>query len=120
VDDAKRTYHRLKMNARRRLRKQKRQVESITEQADSSLEKHFFKRFARLYDVRRFVISWTLLLLFIGLGAIWQVRGLDSFYLELAPVSGGIYREGIIGGYTTANPLCAGVNDLVKIMVVAL
>ncbi len=105
MEDAKRTYHRLKMNARRRIRRQKRQVESITVQADNSLERHFFRRISRLYEVRRFVASWSLLLLFIGAGAIWQVRGLDKFYLELAPVSGGTYREGIIGSFTTANPL---------------
>lgn len=79
----------------------------MTEQADDSLNKHFFKRFGRLYGVRRFVFTWTALLLFIGLGAVWQVRSLDSFYLELAPVNGGVYREGIIGNYTTANPLFA-------------
>lgn len=107
MDDAKRTYHRLKLQARRRMRKEKRHVEDITVQADDSLDKHFFKRINRLYEVRRFVVAWTLLLMFIGFGAIWQVRGLDSFYLKLAPVSGGVYREGIIGSYTTANPLFA-------------
>ena len=107
MDDAKRTYHRLKLQARRRMRKEKRHVEDITVLADDSLDKHFFKRINRLYEVRRFVVAWTLLLMFIGFGAIWQVRGLDGFYLKLAPVSGGIYREGIIGSYTTANPLFA-------------
>lgn len=107
MDDARRTYHRLRLKARRRVRKEKRHVEDITESADDSLDKHFFKRINRLYEVRRFVTTWTLLLMFIGFGAIWQVRGLDSFYLKLAPVSGGVYREGIIGSYTTANPLFA-------------
>jgi peptide/nickel transport system substrate-binding protein len=105
VDDAKRTYHRLRMKARRRVRKQARQVNDITVAADDSLDKHVFKRFERLYNVRRFVTAWTLLVLFIGLGALWQVRGLDSFYLRLAPVSGGIYREGLLGHFTTANPI---------------
>ena len=107
MDDARRTYHRLRLKARRRVRKEKRYVEDITVLADNSLDKHFFKRINRLNEVRRFVLSWTLLLMFIGFGAIWQVRGLDSFYLKLAPVSGGVYREGIIGSYTTANPLFA-------------
>jgi len=89
------------------MRKEKRHVEDISVLADDSLDKHFFKRFNRLYGVRRFVVSWTLLLIFIGFGAIWQVRGLDGFYLKLAPASGGVYREGIIGSYTTANPLFA-------------
>lgn len=107
VDELKRTYHRLKMTVRRKMRRQKRQVEGISVQADDSLNRHIFKRFHHLYDVRRFVITWTLLVVFIGFGALWQVRGLDNFYLKLAPVSGGIYREGIIGAFTTANPLFA-------------
>lgn len=107
MDDARRTYHRLKLQTRRKLRRQKRHVEDITVQADDSLNKHFFRRFNRLYAVRRFVFTWTALLVFVGLGSVWQVRGLDAFYLQLTPVSGGIYREGILGAFTTANPLFA-------------
>ncbi len=107
MNDAKRTYHRLKLRARRRVRRQKRQVEDITVLADNSLDKHFFRRLGRLYQVRRFVLSWTLLMMFIGFGAIWQVRGLDRFYMKLAPASGGIYREGLLGAFTTSNPLFA-------------
>ncbi len=107
MDDAKRAYHRLKLQIRRRVRRQKKQVEDITVQADNSLDRHVFKRFNRLYDVRRFVFAWVALLFFAGFGAVWQVKGLDHFYLELAPVNGGVYREGILGNYTTANPLFA-------------
>lgn len=95
------------MTARRLFRYRKRQVEKVAAQADDTLDKHFFKRFSRLYQVRRFVISWTILLMFIGFGSIWQVRGLDKFYLELGPVAGGIYREGLLGTFTTANPIFA-------------
>lgn len=107
MEDAKRSYHKLKLRLRRRVRKQRRQVEDMTVQADDSLDKHLFKRVGRLYDVRRFVLVWLSLLLFAGVGALWQVRGLDKFYLRLAPTSGGVYREGIIGAFTTANPLFA-------------
>jgi peptide/nickel transport system substrate-binding protein len=95
------------LRLRRKFRAQKRQVEGITVQADDTLDKHLFRRMGRLQRVQRFVITWTALLLFIGFGAIWQVKGLDKFYLELAPVGGGIYREGLIGSFTTANPLFA-------------
>ena len=106
-DAAKRNYHRLKMKVRRNVRRQKKQVEDITVQADSSLDQHLFRRFARLKQVRRFVATWTVLVLFIGFGAVWQVRGLDQFYLELVPTEGGTYREGMLGTFTTANPLFA-------------
>lgn len=106
-DAAKRNYHRLKMKVRRNVRRQKKQVEEITVQADNSLDQHLFRRVSRLKHVRRFVATWTVLVLFIGFGAVWQVRGLDQFYLELVPSSGGTYREGMLGTFTTANPLFA-------------
>ncbi|HMT18587.1 MAG TPA: peptide ABC transporter substrate-binding protein [Candidatus Saccharibacteria bacterium] len=105
VDNAKRNYHRLKLLVRRKVRRQKKQVEDMTVQADNSLERFVFRRFNRLYSVRRFIASWVALVLFIGVGAIWQVRSLDSFYLDLEPASGGIYREGMLGNFTTSNPL---------------
>jgi peptide/nickel transport system substrate-binding protein len=43
----------------------------------------------------------------LGLGALWQVRALDKYYLETTPVAGGVYREGVIGTFTNANPLFA-------------
>ena len=107
MEDVRRNYHRLRMTARRLFRYRKRQVEKVAAQADDTLDRHLFKRFSRLYQVRRFVISWTILLMFIGFGSIWQVRGLDKFYLELGPVAGGIYREGLLGTFTTANPIFA-------------
>lgn len=111
VENAKRNYHRFRMRLRRKVRKQRHQVEDISLQADDMLDKHVFRRFGHLKGVRRFVASWVLLVLFVGLGAIWQVKSLDSFYLQLVPASGGIYREGMIGSFTSANPLFA-VNDV--------
>ncbi len=111
VENAKRSYHRFRMRLRRKVRKQRHQVEDISVQADDMLDKHVFRRVGHLKGVRRFVFSWVLLVSFVGLGAIWQVKSLDSFYLELVPASGGVYREGMIGSFTTANPLFA-VNDV--------
>ncbi len=110
MNDAKRTLHRLRLKVRRKFRKQKRQVEDITLQADDSLDKHVFRRMGRLYRVRRFVAAWTALVLMIGIGAVWQVRGLDDYYLAPEPASGGVYREGVLGTFTTANPLFAVTN----------
>ncbi len=107
MDDAKGKYRRLKLRWRRKMRKQKRQVEDITLQADDSIDKLVFKRFDRLVNVRRFVLTWIFLLLFIGFGSVWQVRGLDKFYLTSTPSNGGVYREGLLGNFTTANPIFA-------------
>jgi peptide/nickel transport system substrate-binding protein len=98
---------RTQLKARRALRKQRRQMEAVTNQADDDIERLFLKRFSRLLAVRRFVLLWFSLVLLLGVGALWQVSGLDKFYLTTAPVSGGIYREGVIGVFTNANPLFA-------------
>lgn len=98
---------RTKLKARRAIRKQKRLAESMTEQADDDIDRLFFRRFSRLHNVRRFVLVWTVLVLLLGLGALWQVRGMDKYYLATVPVTGGVYREGIIGTFTNANPLFA-------------
>ncbi len=96
-----------KLRWRRRFRQSKRQVEDIGLQAEEQLERHFFRRIGRLADVRRFVISWTLLILIIGVGLIVQTQSLNSYYRKLKPVSGGSFSEGILGSFTNANPLYA-------------
>jgi len=96
-----------KLKARRVIRRQKRLAESVSVQADEELNRLFFRRFGRLHVVRRFVIVWTVLVLLLGIGALWQVRGMNSFYLATSPIDGGVYREGIIGTFTNANPLFA-------------
>jgi peptide/nickel transport system substrate-binding protein len=96
-----------KLKARRIIRRQRRMAESVGEQADQDLNRLFFRRFDRLHAVRRFVAVWVVLILMLGMGALWQVRALDKFYLESTPAVGGVYREGIMGSFTNANPLFA-------------
>jgi peptide/nickel transport system substrate-binding protein len=98
---------RTKLKARRIIRRQKRTIDEVGEKADQDINRLFFRRFGRLEAVRRFVAVWTVLVLLLGLGALWQVRSLDKFYLSTMPVEGGVYREGIIGSFTNANPLFA-------------
>jgi peptide/nickel transport system substrate-binding protein len=98
---------RAKLRARRMIRKQKRIAEAVSEQADQHINQLLFKRFSRLQAVRRFVAVWVAMVLLLGMGALWQVRALDKFYIETIPVAGGVYREGIIGTFTNANPLFA-------------
>ncbi len=96
-----------KLRWRRRLRRGRFQVENLSVQAEQGLEQHFFKRLGRLGSVRRFVFSWVSLILLLGLGVILQVRALSPYYQTVQPASGGIYTEGILGTFTTANPLYA-------------
>ncbi|HVC36456.1 MAG TPA: ABC transporter substrate-binding protein [Candidatus Dormibacteraeota bacterium] len=100
-----------RLRLRRQLKKQRRQVEDFGLQAEENLERHFLERFDRLLLVRRFVIGWLLLfLLLLGCG-LWQLVALSSFYQAEQPVPGGVYSEGLLGSFTTANPLYA-TNDV--------
>src|ERR1700712_2290802 len=96
-----------KLRWRRRVRRSKRQVEELGNQAEEGLERHFFKRLSRLTKVRRFVAAWILLfVLMIGV-VLFQTRSLGQYYLVKKPTNGGIFTEGILGSFTNASPLYA-------------
>lgn len=92
---------------RRRVRRSKRQVGEIGNQAEVNLEKHFFKRLTKLPGVFRFTVTWLLLLLLLMGGLVVQNRALNNYYLENKPAPGGTYVEGIYGAFTNANPIYA-------------
>src|SRR5688500_14576180 len=96
-----------KLRFRRRLRMQKLQVEELGQQAEQQLERNFFRRLERLADVRRFVITWIILLILLGGIVVAQIRGLSGYYQVPQPIAGGTYSEGILGSFTNANPLFA-------------
>jgi peptide/nickel transport system substrate-binding protein len=96
-----------KLRFRRRLRMRKLQVEELGQQAERQLERNFFRRLDRLTDVRRFVLTWIVLIVLLGGSVAAQIGGLRSYYQIPAPVAGGTYREGILGAFTNANPLYA-------------
>lgn len=96
-----------KLRFRRVFKRRKRQLIDASEQTDRHLEKHFFKRLNNLWQVRRFVGLWLLVVLaLIGLVS-WQTLALTGYFQHLEPAPGGIYREGIIGQFTDANPIYA-------------
>ncbi len=97
----------LKLRFRRRLRLQRRQVGALSAQAEQRLENDFFKRLERLGMVRRFVLTWTLLVILLIGAVIAQNRALSGQYQPLLPVAGGTYTEGILGAFTNANPIYA-------------
>lgn len=100
-----------KLRWRRRVKQRQRQIEGIGSQTEEHIDKHFFRRLGRLYEVRRFIMSWILLVLVLIAGLIIQTRALGDYYLKLVPVKGGIYSEGMIGTYTNSNPIFAA-NDV--------
>jgi peptide/nickel transport system substrate-binding protein len=79
----------------------------LGQQADAHIEKLLIRRFDRLVSVRRFMLLWVSLFLLLILVGIGQLRGLSSFYQRLKPVPGGLYNQGVVGSFTTANPLYA-------------
>jgi peptide/nickel transport system substrate-binding protein len=96
-----------KLRWRRRYRRSRQSVEDIGQQAERHLERHFFRRLNRLWEVRRFIAAWIVLLLLLIGGVVVQTRALSTYYQQLRPAPGGIYTEGILGGFTNANPLYA-------------
>jgi peptide/nickel transport system substrate-binding protein len=96
-----------KLRFRRRLRMRKLQVEELGQQAERGLERNFFRRLERLADVRRFVLTWIILVVLLGGSVAAQIGGLRSYYQVPAPVPGGSFSEGILGSFTNANPLYA-------------
>ncbi|HEX7632875.1 MAG TPA: ABC transporter substrate-binding protein, partial [Candidatus Saccharimonadales bacterium] len=103
-------FRRIKLRFRRRLRKGQKQVEGLGTQAEQQIEQHVFLRFGRLAPVRRFVISWILLIVLLIGGVAFQNIYLSNYFQTLKPVPGGIYNEGVIGTFTSANPLYATSN----------
>lgn len=96
-----------KLRFRRRIRKSRRHVEGLGLQAEQSIDRNLLRRFDRLLQVRRFVLSWiSFFVLLLGC-LVWQLQGLSAYYQTLQPVPGGIYSEGLQGTFTNANPLFA-------------
>ncbi len=96
-----------KLRLRRNFRRKQRQLEGIGSDAEQSLDRHFFRRLGRLYEVRMFIISWVLLvLLLIGMTVV-QTRALGGYYQTVKPLPGGIFSEGIVGSFTNGNPIFA-------------
>lgn len=97
----------IKLRLRRIARKQQKQVEEIGSVADEQINRHFFKRLARLVEVKRFLFGWIALMLLLILVGILQFSVLRDQFEKDVFVSGGIFNEGIVGTYTNANPIYA-------------
>ncbi len=96
-----------KLRWRRRFKQRRRQVEELGVQAEDQFERNIVRRVPHLWRVRRFLLSWLLLLLLLIGGTVTQINDLGRAYQQVAPVPGGTYTEGILGVFTNANPLYA-------------
>ncbi len=99
-----------RMRFRRRLRAQQQQVEALGSTAERHFEQNVLHRLDRLVPVRRFVITWLVLIMLIIGGLIAQNIALSNHFQTLRPVPGGVFNEGILGTFTNANPIYA-TND---------
>lgn len=97
----------LSLRARHIFRRRRRQIEDLGVLAEKKIDRHFVNRLVRLFQVRRFVMTWIALVVLIIGCVIIQTEALSGYYQTLQPVPGGIYTEGILGDFTTANPLFA-------------
>jgi peptide/nickel transport system substrate-binding protein len=68
---------------------------------------YFFKKFDKFVEVWRFLFTWAVLAAVLLVGIFVQFRMLNNYYKSPQPVSGGIYREAVIGTFTNANPIYA-------------
>lgn len=97
----------IKLRFRRRIKQRKEMALGIGEQAEQSFERYVLKRVDRLKSVRRYVLGWTALLFFLSAGVVLQSFNLSNYYQTVQAVPGGTYREGVLGTFSTANPMYA-------------
>lgn len=94
-----------KLRFRRSVRMRQKQVSNFSDEAEQQLDQHFFRRLERLVPVRRFVVVWMLLSVLLIGGVVAQTFALSGYYQRLVPAPGGLFTEGIVGEFTTANPI---------------
>lgn len=92
---------------RRFFRKKRRYFENTAEKLDDSFEKNLLNRFGNLFSVWRFTTAWIVLVGLVASLAIMQTVSLAKLYQKEMPVRGGVYNEGVVGSFSTANPLFA-------------
>lgn len=92
---------------RRVFRRKQKQVGELGIQAEQNVEQLLIRRFGRLFNVRRFVAGWVLLVALLSVVLVAQFRVLNRSWQTKQPAPGGIYTEGMVGAFTNANPLYA-------------
>lgn len=84
-----------------------RKLLNLNSQLESKLDKYFYRKLVKLNKLPRLFFSWLALgLIIIGL-LITQTFFLRGYFQKLTFVPGGVYSQGILGTFTTANPIYA-------------
>jgi len=96
-----------KLQLRRLLRRRQKVTEDTLQEVSEHFDKNFIRRFGRLKQVRRFTIGWLGLTGLLAIATVMQTVGLSSAYQSERPVPGGAFHEGLVGTFSTANPLYA-------------
>lgn len=100
-------FKRLRRVFKKQVLKQQKQVESLSLNTEKGLERHLFRRFAHLKPVRRFIVTWVVLIALIIGCLVAQFQHLGGYYQKVQPVAGGIYSEGVLGSISNVNPIFA-------------
>ena len=84
-----------------------RRVNKIEKNVVRGADRFVFKRWQRIRKVRNQIIIWCLLVATILLAVGLQIYFSQTGYRVLTMVSGGTYREGVVGKINSLNPLYA-------------
>ena len=74
---------------------------------EKSLDQYIFDKAFKFGANFKFILIFSGLFLLIIIGLLLQNFYLSGYYQKLEPIPGGIYNEGILGTFTTANPIFA-------------
>jgi len=109
----------LERRLKKQLRLNRQRAEDLTKRTGQGIDKNLIRRLEQLTSVRRFISVWLILAVLLIGTVVTQIISLSGYYQTLAPASGGVYTEGILGDFTNANPIYAtnpvdtAVSDLV-------
>jgi peptide/nickel transport system substrate-binding protein len=75
--------------------------------ASESIDRLVIKRWSRIFEARRTILMWWLLMFILFFGITSQFNYLKNYNLKLDYVDGGSYSEGVIGRLSNLNPIYA-------------
>lgn len=99
-----------KLRLRRSISQGRDHAKDLSSRTEKSFDRYLFKRLERFKMVRRFAFGWIALITLSITGVLIQTYNLSNYYQTVQSVSGGTYREGVLGTFSTANPLYATSN----------
>lgn len=89
------------------MRRRQKVTEESVQQAAEHIDRHLIGRFGHVMKVKRFAFGWIAALVLVSVTTIMQTVALSSAYQTNQPIDGGSYHEGIVGTFSTTNPLYA-------------